>query len=126
MGRRRTYGIAGAILLLSGDDSTTALSSVKGRLAADNGLARTGATARDVLANLDSVGIPSSRHLDGICLVVGWVRLRWKMVVLVEVEIGVVISVKSVRERRKRIADDGGVAVASEKYKVKLPGGEAE
>lgn len=76
MGTMNTYSVAGAILLLSGDDSTTALSSVKGRLAADNGLAGTSTTAADVLADLDSVGIPG-RHFDGIYLVVdgcGWNR----------------------------------------------------
>lgn len=67
--RRRTYSVASAILLLSGDDSTTALSSVEGRLAADNSLARTGTTAVDVLADLDSVGIPG-RHFDGVYVVV--------------------------------------------------------
>lgn len=65
MGARSTYSVAGAILLLSGDDSTTALSSVESRLAANDGLAGASTTTADVLANLDSVGIPG-RHFDGI------------------------------------------------------------
>lgn len=62
---RETYGVARGKFLLGGDGVTRTASGVQSSLPTDDRLARGSAAAVDVLANLDSIGIPR-RHLDGI------------------------------------------------------------
>lgn len=62
-----TYGVAGGVLLLRGQDGTAALSGIESSLSTDYGLART-AGAVSLAADLGDL-IPIVRHLVGFVLV---------------------------------------------------------
>ena len=59
----RTYGVGTGVLLLSGENTTAALSSIESALSADDGLALGVSRSTDLGANLGNV-VPVLRHVE--------------------------------------------------------------